>query len=524
MNRIGLGLLTAFSVLVFSSQLFAGMGDEEWKTFSKEILAKLNSKEPAMRKLAANKLGECDRKDACELLLKLMEYTRKVQAPLQAEIDELAEKIEKIGSGPTPMNPSGPSVTKGELTKPHALKMRDLEHKNEAEQEVYDACVEALAKTTNTEALEWLRDGGFKSSVPSDRAAVAEVMGIVKWPGAGSALISAYDKEKDAMAKLAICEALGRIGGKDATPTLAKAISDPAWQVRLAALGAIRKIGGKEAVDAILPAFEKENLLRLRNEFADALKMITGMDYGKDTTTWKKWWADNGASFTGPVGTANKGSGSNQPGATAAFFGIPVDSDKVVFILDISGSMNELSDNTPPPATISSGPGQDDGKDRDLISGPKIDVAKHELKKCLKKLDKKVTFNIYFFNDAWSKWQEKMVPADANWKNEAYTFIDKQSANNQTNLWDPLEDALKSAGMGISDKHYASALDTIFILSDGAPYPPDVYVNSEEILRRVKEMNPLKKVKIHCIGIGKSANEFLLKGISQATGGTYIMR
>ncbi len=523
MRRMGLGLITAALVFAFSSLLYARMGDEEWKTFQKEIMSKAGAKDPKLRALAAGKLGEADRKEACEILLRMMEYCEKVREPLLKEHGKLAEQVENIGAGPQIMAPGVPSVPKHDQMRPIATRMRELESLMSSEDDVRDACIEALSKAQDKDAIDWLCNTAIKSNIWSDRAGVAEVLGIVKHTGSGVALAAAFDREKDPRVKVPILESIALIGAKDGVSPMAKALGDNAWQVRSAAIAGLKKIGGKEAIEALIPPFEKENMMRLRNEYAAALLHLTGMDYGKDTTTWKKWWADNAGSWSGPAQKPPSAGHAGGAGGTAAFFGIPVDSDKVVFILDISGSMNELTKNEGE-KTISSGAGGKESDDTLFGEHPKIDVAKYELKKCIKKLKKDVKFNIYFFNDAWTKWQDNLVAADAKWKEEAYNYIDKQSANAQTNVWDPLEDALKSAGMGLNDKHYASNLDTVFLLSDGSPYPPDLYVGPEDILKRVREMNSLKKVKIHCIGIGGGQNTMLLQGLANMTGGTYVKR
>ncbi len=526
MRKMGLGFVTVITAIAFSTLVFAKMGDEEWGSARPSLAAQAGSKDSAQRVQAAQGLGQADRKEACEILLGMIAVTSKIKEPLVKDHADLSEQLEKIGIGPN----TG-SVPKSALVAEVALKMRDVEKQIQAEDDVRDACIEALAKTKDEEAVKWLASVAPKSTVPSDRAAVAEVMGINKWPGAGQALEDMFAKEKESLVKLAICEAFLRCGDKESVDTLGKALLDQAWQVRLSAIAALRKIGGPEPVGPLIEAFDKEKELRVKTEFAATLKTLTGMDYNKDTATWKKWWADNVATFKGPAPKpAGEPGAAPAAGATAAFFGIPIDSDKVVFILDISGSMNEMTKNESKEGekTISSGPGERKNKkeDEDLMTGehPKIDVAKFELKKCIKKLKKEVKFNIYFFNDGWTKWQESLVPADAKWREEAFSYIDSQSANGQTNLWDPMEDALKSAGMGLNDKHYKSALDTIFVLSDGSPYPDDVYVNAADIPKRLQDMNSLKKVKIHVIGIGTGQNTQLLGAIARITGGIYTKR
>ena len=78
--------------------------------------------------------------------------------------------------------------------------------------------------------------------------------------------------------------------------------------------------------------------------------------------------------------------------------------------------------------------------------------------------------------------------------------------------------------MGVSDKNYEPAADTIFLLSDGAPTNFDLTDDDpERIFRAVKEWNALGRVKIHTIGLMGHKASFMER-LAEENGGTYTTR
>jgi hypothetical protein len=77
-------------------------------------------------------------------------------------------------------------------------------------------------------------------------------------------------------------------------------------------------------------------------------------------------------------------------------------------------------------------------------------------------------------------------------------------------------------GRGSHDKHYGVAVDTVFLLTDGSPTKPDGKLDStEKIVNAVRAWNPLKRVTIHCIGIGKGLNQGFLRQLASENGGEF---
>ena len=79
-----------------------------------------------------------------------------------------------------------------------------------------------------------------------------------------------------------------------------------------------------------------------------------------------------------------------------------------------------------------------------------------------------------------------------------------------TNLYDGLELAL-----------LMEDVDTIFVLSDGAP-GAGKYTTTKDILAAVERLNQTRRVLIHSIAVGM--NSELLRKLAQENGGQYVQR
>jgi uncharacterized protein YegL len=167
------------------------------------------------------------------------------------------------------------------------------------------------------------------------------------------------------------------------------------------------------------------------------------------------------------------------------------------------------------------------GDDDDSFSGPKIDLAKRELKRTIRGLEKASFFNIIAFNHQVFPWQPKMAPATQKNKNEAYVWVRKLEPEASTYLYGALKKAFDMAGMGIRDPHYNPAVDTIVLLSDGAPTDNTMQANrmdTDKILKAVRGWNRLAKIKIHVIAIDEAKSIEFLKKLASENDGTYIAK
>jgi hypothetical protein len=219
-------------------------------------------------------------------------------------------------------------------------------------------------------------------------------------------------------------------------------------------------------------------------------------------------------------------------------YGVPVKSDRVLFIVDISASMkletkneNPKEDWEPPPVTTGgNAPPPPPPPPEEILSGPKIDVALHEMTKAIKALPSDASFNIIAFNTGLKRWKPAMVKAKKKIKEEAYTWIRSLKPSGATYVDGALKDGFSLAGLINFDSKYPEIqLDTMVLISDGAPtdnsMPAAKLMDTEVILEHVREWNKDKKVIIHCIGVDivEPVIQFL-KDLADENGGTYVDR
>ncbi len=227
---------------------------------------------------------------------------------------------------------------------------------------------------------------------------------------------------------------------------------------------------------------------------------------------------------------------TDRPPSDAHFYGLPVKSDRILFIIDASSSMKLPTKNENPaekwkpraPVTGPSGPPPPPPPE-EILSGPKIDVAKHELKKAIQQLPETSLFNIIAFNSAVLKWKDGMQEASNKNKKDALTWVRTLTPKGSTYIDGALRLAFRIAGIGAMDPKYQDVnVDTMILLSDGAPtddgYPDAKFMDPNIILEHVREWNQHQRIVIHCIGVDMVASIEFLEKLAAENGGEYIDR
>ncbi len=333
---------------------------------------------------------------------------------------------------------------------------------------VRTAAIEAIADRKDAKSEELLQ----KEAQKGDETAMRVLAG---YPSKSTVdlLIKLAEKPKVGIAAV---DALATIGTPEVLPALVKALKSKEWPMRAAAIKGLGKIKLKEAVDALIDALAKEEG-RLAGDAAEALAKLTGKDLGPDAKHWKDWWKQQREGFAFP---AKAGAGA---GAGTTYCGVPVTSKRIIFCLDISGSMSAK-----------------------IGTESRLEQAKKELSRVLKELDKATMVNMIFFDNQQEPWQKQMMLIKPNLEG-ALKKVSELQPRGGTNIYDTLE-------MAFLDPN----CDTIFLLSDGAP-GSGKFVNTEEILREIKKLNATRQIAIHTISLGKS--EFMKK-LAEQNSGQYV--
>jgi hypothetical protein len=317
-------------------------------------------------------------------------------------------------------------------------------------------------------------------------------------------------------------------------------LGHPDWTTRAIAIAFLEKSGSKKAVGAIIEQMRKESPdTRMLGECRATLERLSGgMNFGDKVDDWATWWKNNEETFQFPKKSgAGRTSGPRPRSGTSVpveYYGIEVESLRVCFIIDISGSMTTAM------------------KDTEAGGSQRIDSAKRELGKIIDALPPGSLFNVISFADNVEGWldhvgalpsgvqgkptggvrggpstgdardkekekgkgeaqrkkdAEEQKKLDDALRAKAHNYVKGLKAEGGTNIHDALELAFEDPG-----------IDTIFFLTDGTP-TAGREVDPDMIRAAVKRWNAVRKVKLNTIAIG--TQNALVKQLAADNGGEY---
>ncbi|MBK8976338.1 MAG: VWA domain-containing protein [Planctomycetes bacterium] len=298
-------------------------------------------------------------------------------------------------------------------------------------------------------------------------------------------------------------------------------VRDKVWQVRSAAASNLAKLRTRFALPALIDGYEAELGRRKEPWAMDArlhglLEGLTGLGipFG-DARPWREFWKKEGASFR----FAREGAQRQRvtDSRYEKFFSIDLDSDRVLFVVDFSGSMRE-------PVTLHQGTTSAQAG----TTATKAQIVLEELRRIVLALPDGSYFNVIVFSDGVRVWRParggnpELVRIDDESRDDLLgNFLESIEPRGPTNLYDALDTALGFAGQGLKDQNYALGFDTVYVLSDGAPSYGRV-IDKDEIRRLVRETNRLKRLTIHCVTFGQKNDTDFLRLLAEENGGRHI--
>ncbi len=193
-----------------------------------------------------------------------------------------------------------------------------------------------------------------------------------------------------------------------------------------------------------------------------------------DPEWWRAWWwtVKDRTPFTKAI---RKPGRKTVPGPS--YYGFPVRSSKVVFVLDVSRSMGWNG---------------------------RLDTAKKELIQTLAKLPRTTRFNLIAYSDRIWRWKPALTEAKPATVTRAIAFVRAQRALSGTNTYAALAAAFDDPDA-----------DTIFFLSDGHPSVGRV-TDPDVILNVVRGWNRLRRVRVHCVALLKGLPPAAFRSIENA--------
>jgi uncharacterized protein YegL len=205
------------------------------------------------------------------------------------------------------------------------------------------------------------------------------------------------------------------------------------------------------------------------------------------------------------------------------FYGMSTDAKNIVFVIDLSGSMEGKSEGgVQGRATAAAANAGANVIERTVggtvgrVAGSqlrsqttKLGAAKRELIPTLKGLPETSKFTLLTFDDQVKTMPGGPMTASSTNKNVASLFVDRLSSGGSTSAKAALEAAFRIAN-----------IDAIFFLSDGQPTD----ASADEILRLVTTRNRTKRVVVNTVGLGEDQDENFMRTLASQNGGQYFKK
>lgn len=229
--------------------------------------------------------------------------------------------------------------------------------------------------------------------------------------------------------------------------------------------------------------------LRVRFELQRALRERLGRKFGMDAEEWREWWA---LVRSGQIaGQSPKTQGGIAESTEASFFGVRPMSDRIVFVIDRSGSMQSAF-----------GMGTTGASNAGLR---RWDEAENQLLGFLEAIGPKARFDVILFHDIAESWRGSLVPTSKDNLKAVREWLRFQRPNGGTQLRAGVDLALHTAPDGAIDLAKIEA-DTVIVLCDGETAEGAAWV--EPFLERIL---PTTRMVFHGVQVGSQGDETLSK-------------
>lgn len=345
------------------------------------------------------------------------------------------------------------------------------------------AAIEALRMRRETDHLDQL-SSLLRSKAPSVRfAASRERLRGSPLDGKQRAELTRALASRDFALRMAAAAALAWDERESTAEALAQLIDDEHGSVRREAIASARRRRIQAAIPHLIGRLEQDGPA-LRELAAQALRELSGLDLGPDRARWLVWWQTEGESFVLPERefalaqeSLRRERRASVPTQSPSLFGLPFAADRVVFVLDLSGSMQTFG---------------------------RLERMQRELYAALDQMPDGALFNLIFFGDAAVSGGEQLLRMEPRTREWARRNVARARELGGTNLHAALRAAFRM-----------DEVETIFVLSDGEP---TVGVTGlSDILRDVRRWNELRGIRVDTVSIGWDGS--LLEAISALTGG-----
>ncbi|HUY33746.1 MAG TPA: VWA domain-containing protein [Pirellulales bacterium] len=351
------------------------------------------------------------------------------------------------------------------------------------DQEVCDDLLARVKKALRKQAADETTCGMLGVLIASElepvRLATRELLdAIARQPGGRALLVNLADE-------------LGLQDDETSLATLCKlsklALFEQVFAIRRTVARALTRSTRPEAIDALIEILGRVDG-EVRADIARHLTTISGEPHALDAERWRTWWQARRATYGAKTDSmAMRPPPVYQPLYAAAptrYYGLPIYAQRLVFVIDTSGSM----------------------------SGPRLDAAKRELLLAIAGLPPGVWFNVLAFNGGVAAWSATLQVASPANKALAAAYVVLQPAVGATSSYDALAAAM------------AFDVEAVYFLTDGQPSSGSIIIPGQ-IVTVLTALNHDRQVSINTLGIGVgppgSVFELFLLSLAAANHGVY---
>jgi len=479
-------------------------------------------------------LPKMNSKTSLELFFTVFQQVTRKGDRLQSQKRRLDRKIYSIPQSTKYSNKRAAKLTVRRL--PHVLNVSVTDA-------LYRQAYRFLSELQSQERVKILVNQGLQSEIRSVRALSAHALGSQSDSFSGDALVNQLEREQAHQVQIELVKAIGRRNLQSAEDAVQSMIKGTKMPVQYAAVHVLSRIGTMKSVPVLIDRLEDVSGGRITREIIDSLEYMTGQTFGRRLIGWRDWWKKNRGNGLKPPAqrdqnlarvkkkkNRDKKQGNAAAGQTRAiFYETPIDSNRVLFVVDASKSMHRDAKYT---RDDNDKPRNKDGPSvPNLPDNPtKMQVAKYELMRSINALQKKQLFNIVFFAGYETIWYQKsLLPAKSNVKRKAFRFIQKVEMRYATAIFDALDLGFMVGEVGgqpmskevVQTGPGKIGPDTIYLVTDGKPAYGQ-YDNEglnapvyNTFIEKLNKMNQFRLMKIHGIMAGEGGG--FLKRITNET-------
>jgi hypothetical protein len=286
-------------------------------------------------------------------------------------------------------------------------------------------------------------------------------------------------------------------------------LADPSWRVRTAAIEATLRLWQPRVIPALIDRLPTEQG-RARDHVVEALKTLTGLEQPDDPEVLRRWWSGLGGTLDlGPRPAADEHgrfrrtavaparSAPRAPGETHTrqFFDLPLASQRMAFVFDLSGSMLK-------PFGTAGGPSR-------------LDVTRTEFARLVGDLPENAAIDLFVFRyptafppaPNLTRALGKIAPLVPAARKKVLAWATQQPAVG----WGAFYEALDLAS--------EDEVDTIVLLSDGIP-SRGRFDRGFRMIDEFVRANRFRRVTVDTVLVGEGgADKAFMTALAAATGG-----